>query len=111
MTWASWFDSIDATGCYGAVVVQLSTGYILAGNHRVTATRENGLTELPVLWVGVRCDGAVAAERESRRGDRTAGMAAQQADIVHEAVRYDLEVDTTATDPADCARTIAAGIS
>jgi chloramphenicol 3-O phosphotransferase len=34
-------------------------------------------------------------------------MAAKQAEIVHEGIRYDLEVDTTDTGPADCARTIA----
>jgi chloramphenicol 3-O phosphotransferase len=62
---------------------------------------------LDVLWVGVRCAADVAAEREAARGDRAVGMAALQADIVHEGVRYDVEVDTTHAEPIDCARTIA----
>ena len=105
---AAWMAGIAATARAGARVLVDDVFLSGAASQR---RWEQALGDLPVLWVGVRCDGAVAAERESRRGDRTAGMAAQQADIVHEAVRYDLEVDTTATDPADCARTIAAGIS
>ncbi len=68
----------------------------------------DALGDVPTLWVGVRCDAAVATEREAARGDRVAGMAAKQADVVHEGVAYDLEVDTTNTDSTDCARTIAA---
>lgn len=56
------------------------------------------LDGLEVLWVGVRCDGEVAAGRELARGDRVAGMAASQADVVHEGVVYDLVVDTTRTE-------------
>lgn len=67
--------------------------------------------ELPVLWVGVRCESAVAARREAARADRVRGMAASQADVVHQGVVYDLEVDTTHTEPLGCARTIAARIS
>lgn len=63
---------------------------------------------LPALWVGVRCDAAVAAGRELARGDRARGMAAAQATAVHEGVTYDLEVDTTHTESLVCARTIAA---
>jgi len=61
-----------------------------------------------VLWVGVRCDSAVAAGREIARGDRVAGMAAFQADVVHQGVGYDLEVDTTHREALECAREIAA---
>ncbi|NEE45547.1 chloramphenicol phosphotransferase, partial [Streptomyces sp. SID8455] len=50
---------------------------------------------LEVLWVGVRCEPEVAAGRETARGDRVAGMAASQAELVHRGVAYDLEVDTT----------------
>lgn len=63
-----------------------------------------------VLWVGVRCDSTVAAGREIARGDRVQGMAEAQADIVHEGVHYDLEVDTTHTESLTCARTIAAHV-
>ena len=66
------------------------------------------LGDVPTLWVGVRCDPAVAEAREAARGDRIAGMASKQADVVHRGVAYGLEVDTTRTGSMDCARTIAA---
>ena len=62
---------------------------------------------IDVLWVGVRCDPAVAAGRETARGDRVAGMAEAQADLVHRGVVYDLEVDTTGSESLECARIIA----
>jgi chloramphenicol 3-O phosphotransferase len=68
----------------------------------------DALGDVPTLWVGVRCDAAVAEDREAARGDRVAGMAAKQAEMVHLGVAYDLEVDTTRTESMDCARTIAA---
>jgi len=67
----------------------------------------DALGDIEVLWVGVRCDPAVAAGREIARGDRVTGMAALQAEIVHEGVKYDVEVDTTNTESIDCAHTIA----
>jgi chloramphenicol 3-O phosphotransferase len=66
------------------------------------------LNGLAVLWVGVRCESSVAAGREIARGDRNAGMAASQAEIVHQGVVYDLEVDTTRAEALECARDIAA---
>jgi chloramphenicol 3-O phosphotransferase len=65
------------------------------------------LDGLDVLWVGVRCDAAVAAGRELARGDRVRGMAQSQAEIVHRGVAYDVEVDTTHTEALGCARAIA----
>ena len=64
------------------------------------------LAPLPVGWVGIRCEPSVAAQRESRRGDRVAGMARTQALAVHEGIEYDLEVDTTSSPPAAVARRI-----
>ena len=61
---------------------------------------------MDVIWVGVRCDAAVATAREACRGDRVVGMAASQADVVHRGVTYDIEVDTTRISTADCARLI-----
>ncbi|WP_063794198.1 chloramphenicol phosphotransferase CPT [Streptomyces graminilatus] len=65
---------------------------------------------VPVLWVGVRCASGVAARREVARGDRALGMAAAQADVVHEGVVYDLEVDTSHSESLACARAIAARV-
>src|SRR4029453_3692531 len=50
--------SIDRNGFYGACVVQRSTGFILAGNHRWMAARARGLAEVPVIWVDVDLDQA-----------------------------------------------------
>jgi chloramphenicol 3-O phosphotransferase len=38
-------------------------------------------------------------------------MAVSQAEIVHQGVTYDLEVDTTHTESMECARAIAAHVS
>jgi chloramphenicol 3-O phosphotransferase len=65
------------------------------------------LAGLSVVWVGVRCDPAVATAREQGRGDRVTGMAMLQAQMVHAGVEYDIEVDTTATSALECAQHIA----
>lgn len=52
------YESIQSNGFYGAVVVQRSTGYILAGNHRFQAAVESGIAEVPVAWVDVDDDRA-----------------------------------------------------
>jgi chloramphenicol 3-O phosphotransferase len=44
------------------------------------------------------------------RGDRVPGMAALQAEIVHQGVVYDIEVDTSHAESLDCARAIAAHV-
>ncbi|MDX3639662.1 chloramphenicol phosphotransferase CPT [Streptomyces sp. MB09-02B] len=79
-----------------------------ASQQRWQKLLDDGNDPLDVLWVGVRCDRAVAAAREIARGDRVPGMAAAQADVVHQGVHYDLEVDTTHAESLACARTIAA---
>lgn len=71
----------------------------------------SALTGLAVLWVGVRCESSVATGREIARGDRNIGMAASQAEIVHQGVVYDLEVDTTHTQSLECAQVIAAALA
>ena len=45
--------SIAHNGFYGALVAQVGTGHILAGNHRYLAAKEQGLKTLPVVWVDV----------------------------------------------------------
>jgi ParB-like chromosome segregation protein Spo0J len=46
-------DLIDANGFYGAIVVQKSTGYILAGNHRWLAAKDRGHQTIPAIYVDV----------------------------------------------------------
>lgn len=45
--------SIEANGFYGAIVVQKSTGHILAGNHRYLAARQLGVETIPAIVVDV----------------------------------------------------------
>lgn len=46
-------DSIEKNDFYGAAVIQKSTGFIIAGNHRYEAAIEKGLKEIPVIVVDV----------------------------------------------------------
>jgi chloramphenicol 3-O phosphotransferase len=59
---------------------------------------DEALRDLDVCWVGVRCAPDIAAAREAERGDRPAGIARQQANTVHNGVRYDLDLDTGVLD-------------
>lgn len=71
----------------------------------------DALAGLCVLWVGVRCEGDVAADREVARADRMPGLARAQAELVHRGVSYDLEVDTARAESIKCARIIAAHVA
>lgn len=46
-------ESFQINGFYGAIVVQKSTGFVLAGNHRLQAAVAEGFTELPMIWIDV----------------------------------------------------------
>jgi len=59
-----------------------------------------------VTFVAVRCSPEDLAARERERGDREAGHAAAQLAQVHAHGIYDLECDTTASTPMDCALAI-----
>ncbi|MFF0159307.1 chloramphenicol phosphotransferase CPT [Streptomyces sp. NPDC005263] len=104
---AAWIEGIAAMARAGARII---VDEVFLGGAYSQQRWQKAFGELRVLWVGVRCDGAVAAGREVARGDRTIGMAASQADVVHQGVAYDLEVDTTHTESMECARTIAAQV-
>ncbi|WP_093851876.1 chloramphenicol phosphotransferase CPT family protein [Streptomyces pini] len=56
-----------------------------------------------VLLVGVRCSPEELRRRERVRGDRPAGLAEHQLGLVHAHGVYDVECDTTAASPAECA--------
>lgn len=45
--------SIEANGFYGALVVQKSTGFVLAGNHTLRAALEAGAVKVPILELDV----------------------------------------------------------
>lgn len=46
-------ESIDVNGWYGACVVQRSTGFILAGNHRYRVAKKRGATRIPAILLAV----------------------------------------------------------
>jgi chloramphenicol 3-O phosphotransferase len=104
---AAWAKGLAAMVRAGARVI---VDDVFLGGAESQRRWQRVLTGLDVLWVGVRCDSAVAAGREVARGDRVTGMAAAQAEVAHQGVVYDLEVDTSHTEALDCARAIAARV-
>lgn len=52
-------ESIKAHGFYGGLIVQKSTGHIVAGNHRYKAAVHLGYTELPVDYIDCTDEEAV----------------------------------------------------
>lgn len=102
---AAWMSGVGAMARAGARVI--IDEVFLGGGASQERLRPH-LTGLEVLWVGVRCAPEIAAGREVARGDRVSGMATSQAELVHQGVRYDLEVDTSQLESMDCARLIAA---
>jgi chloramphenicol 3-O phosphotransferase len=105
---AAWLAGIAAMVRAGARAI-IDDVFLSGGDSQ--ARVRAALDGLPVLWVGVRCTGPVATGREIARGDRVRGMAAAQAETVHQGVSYDLEVDTTHTELLTCAQTIATHIA
>ncbi|WP_159001385.1 chloramphenicol phosphotransferase CPT [Streptomyces sp. SBT349] len=104
---AAWREGVAAMARAGARVIVDEVFLGGAASQRRLRRTLGGLT---VLWVGVRCQSAVAAGREVARGDRVVGMAVSQAEVVHEGLVYDVEVDTTRTEALACARAIAAHV-
>jgi chloramphenicol 3-O phosphotransferase len=104
---AAWIAGIAAMARAGARII---VDEVFLGGAVSQQRWTKALGALRVLWVGVRCDGAIAAGRELARGDRVIGMAVAQAEIVHQGVVYDLEVDTTRAEALECARVIAARV-
>ncbi|MFE3560286.1 chloramphenicol phosphotransferase CPT [Streptomyces sp. NPDC059193] len=105
---AAWMEGVVAMARAGARII---LDEVFLGGAASQQRWQKALGGLAVLWVGVRCESTVAAGREIARGDRIQGMAAAQADAVHQGVLYDLEVNTTHTESLACARTIATHIN
>lgn len=81
----AWITGVAAMARAGARIVVDDVFLGGADSQREWRVRLDGLR---VLWVGVRCDAAGAADRELARGDRVTGLAATQADLVHRGVAY-----------------------
>lgn len=74
-------ESIHHNGFYAPMVVQASTGYIIAGNHRYLAAKQMGFEQVPVVYLDVDDDAAkrmmLADNRLTRIGqDDTEQLAA-----------------------------------
>jgi chloramphenicol 3-O phosphotransferase len=103
----AWIEGVAAMAHAGA---QIIVDEVFLGGAASQQRWKRALDPLQVLWIGVRCESTVAAGRELARGDRVIGMAASQAEMVHQGVVYDLQVDTAHTEALDCARAIAARV-
>ena len=66
----------------------------------------DALTGLEVTFVGVRCELDVVNAREAVRPGRFPGTATSHFHRVHEHCTYDIEVDTTASTPRECAERV-----
>jgi len=92
--------SIRANGFYGALVVQRSSGFILAGNHRFLAAKKLGFSSVPVLFVDV--DDRVA-EKILLADNRTSDLAEYDDEALAEllsSLAQDDELEGTGYDQA-----------
>lgn len=65
-------ESIEKNGFYQPVVVQRSTSFVIAGNHRKNALETMGATEIPVVFVDVNDE---EAARIALADNRTSDLA------------------------------------
>ena len=99
------------TGMYGAAAALIGAGNnVIFDDVSLSADlmKECALAFSPFdsLFVGVRCDLEVLAQREMERANRTEGAAIGMAAKAHEHAVYDFEVDTTHTSAEECAAEI-----
>ena len=99
----AWYAGLAAAARAGAPLI---LDEVLLGGGRSQRRLAAALEGLVVRWVAVRCDVQVAVAREAARPDRTVGMAAAQAPLVHAGVTYDVSVDTSRDSSAGCARAV-----
>lgn len=104
---SAWMQGVAAMARTGARII---LDEVLLGGVTSQERYRAPLEGLEVLWVGVHCQREVATRREVGRSDRIMGMAASQAEMVHDGVAYDVEVDTTHQATEECARIIAAQV-
>lgn len=64
---------IEDNGFHGVLLVQRSTGFVLAGNHTLQAAKAAGLRKLPVIWYDVDDDEALRILLGDNRGSDDAG--------------------------------------
>jgi chloramphenicol 3-O phosphotransferase len=62
------------------------------------------------LWVAVHCPVDELVRREAARGDRTPGFASGTAQVTHEGVQYDVQLDTSVLTPEQAAEQVLAAL-
>jgi hypothetical protein len=85
-------DSVNANGFYGAILVQKSTGRVLAGHTRLRVARADGATSVPGIWLDV--DDA-QARRILLADNRTSDLAFYDDDTLFKLIAETLEEDGT----------------
>lgn len=90
--------SVDANGVYRPIIVQQSTGYILAGNHQYRALKGRGDETVPVIFRDV--DDATA-KRIILADNRTADLGTYDADALLGLLQDVPDLDGTGYDPDD----------
>lgn len=89
---------MQANGVYRPVIVQKTTGYILAGNHTYRAMRELGETRIPVIYVDVDDD---TATRILLADNKTAELAKYDDKALAELLENIPDLDGTGFDERD----------
>ncbi len=103
-----WMAGIAAIAAHGGrVIVEDNFVSGPAAQRRWAAA----LGGIETRWVGVRCAAEVAAAREESRGDRVPGMAARQAEKVHQGIHYDAVVDSGSASAAELAEQLREALS
>lgn len=69
------------------------------------------LNDLQLLLVGVIAPVHILEERERNRGNRIAGEARAQVNVIHRGIKYDLTLNTSRQSPEECARSILAALT
>lgn len=81
-------ESIRTNGFYGALIVQRSSNYVCAGNHRLKAAMQVGMDTVPVLWADVDDDTALRILLADNRTSDVAGYNAEGlADLLEQVQR------------------------
>jgi len=117
-TWVDKFDWDKVHTGFHAMVAQIPrTGYPVILDHVCTWRRwrdqcVNMFQEWQVVYVGVTCPCPELRRREKLRGDRKLGIAEEHlATYQKEAGPFDVEVDTGASTPEECAARIIAAMA
>jgi len=85
-------DSVNANGFYGALLVQKSTGRVLAGHTRLRVARAEGAESLPGIWIDVD---DTQARRILLADNRTSDLAFYDDDALFKVLSEALEDDGT----------------